>query len=196
MEPDSFEALEKQLRLPQPPVDFEAQLKSNFHHQLAQERQQKRRSLYLPALAASLLLSLIFSFYYGWQQPRFIQAAQAHTLHETALHGQFATPDYTTWRTRLDLPEAPSEAQLVLLKDCTVKGEPFKHLRFQYADGNSVDVLVAHSSTAPINGQGGNALKGFWMTAHKDSLWMLALYRDATTAERAQHLIHLWTTTS
>lgn len=194
MEPDNLNDLSQQLRLPQPPADLETQLKSNFYHQLAQERRQTQRSFYFPALAAAMLLTLGVVLYQWWLPPDFIQAAQLHTLHEAALHGHFASPDYTTWRTRLGLPDAPNDAELVLIKDCAVQGELFKHLRFQYADGNSVDLLVAQRTSSPIMGKGGNALHGFWLAARRDSLWMLAMYRDAVAEERAQHLVQHWTT--
>jgi len=196
MEPDKLDDLKKQLELPQAPADLETQLKNNFCHQLAKEQQQQRRNFYLPALAASVLLTLVVSFYHWQQPPRFIQEAQAHTLHEVALQGHFAKPSYTAWRTRLGLPEATAEAELVLFKTCMVEGKFFKHLRFQYVDGNSVDLLVAQHSNAPVSGQGGDVLKGFWLTAQKESLWMLALYRDETSAERAQKLVQHWTSLS
>lgn len=196
MEPDHPGQLPELLRHPRPPADLAARLKQNFAHQFAEEQRQQRRFTGYRAVAAGVLLVASVALHQLWWVPAsFIRDAWTHTEHEAMLTGQFAAPAYGVWRAMVDLPEAPADASLVLIKDCSVQARTFKHLRFQYPDGNLVDVLVARHAPVPLRGQGGDSSQGYWLSARNDSLWLLTLYRSPAAADHARSLLRQWRAT-
>ncbi|MFB6259288.1 MAG: hypothetical protein ABEJ96_04515 [Thiohalorhabdaceae bacterium] len=133
--------LRRLLERPEPPADLAGKLNDNWRAQRQTDCRPRRQAVAAAAgviAAATAAVLLIPSRPAG---PGLVTAAYSHIRHERDLRGRFVDAP-RAWMARHRLGALPTDATLILAKNCEVDGEAVRHLRLRTANGGRAEVLV------------------------------------------------------
>lgn len=169
------DTLRRRLRVPEPPARLRAQLHRNLWAQSAQRRRPCIRRYAVVALLALGLSALLLLFrpFPGTELSAVLAAARQHAHDETSLQ-EIDSTDFARWLKSVS-GQAPDRDHLVLFKTCVVDGVTVKHLRLQFADGTSVDLMI-DASGRWRNLTAADPRRGWLITHPRANLSLIAVF--------------------